>query len=160
MNFIKNKYFLLTIVLLMLIGGCKSSKDKFKSDIDRTLTETTKTKTVRVGDTVRFEVPNIVLKDTIIYKKNYVTGTTQILRYDKKGRMTDAECISAAMEIFTEQTKLLIEKIEESTKHKENEISASVILYFFIGLALFLVIVFTVAFYVLKKYLKTIIPIP
>lgn len=146
-------------VLIILLVGCKSTKDKFKSDIDRTTTETVKKTTQRKGDTVTYVVPNIILKDTVITKTNTLTGTTQILRYNDEGKLTAAECISGVVQIIEESNRKVIEAIQESNKHKETEISPTVILYLFIGFALFIVIILVVAFFILKKYLKALIPV-
>ena len=151
------KYIL--IFILIAFTGCKSTKDVQRQDEDRTLTETSKTITTRIGDTVRYEIPKVVLRDTTIFKKNYVTGTTQVVRYNNDGKITWVECQSGMIEIMQENNRILIENINNMQKHKETEIPASTFIYFFIGLALFLVIVLGVAFLFLKKYLKTVIPI-
>jgi len=147
------------IIILIAFTGCKSTKDVSRQDEDRTVTETSKTITTRIGDTVRYEIPKVILRDTTIYKKNYVTGTTQVVRYNNDGKITWVECQSGMIEIMQENNRILIENINNMQKHKETEIPASTLIYFFVGLALFLVIVLGVAFLFLKKYLKTIIPI-
>lgn len=148
----------LTLIIILLFTACKSSKEVQRNEQDRQLTENFKTTTTRVGDTVHYKVPNIIFKDTIIRIKNK-QGTTQILKYDQSGRLTDTECLSSVIEVIQENNRILIENINEMNKTKETEISASIFIYFFIGLALFLVIVLGVAFIFLKKYLKTVIPI-
>ena len=155
-NYIK---IIAVFAFLTCFNGCKTTKDVNRQDEERTLTETLKTTTIRKGDTVRYEVPNIILKDTTITIRNYKTGTTQVLRYNEEGKLTAAECISGLIEIIEENNRILIENINNLQKHKETEISPAVILYAFIGLALFLVIIFFVFFMVIKKYLKTIIPV-
>ena len=147
------------IIILIAFAGCKSTKDVSRQDEDRTVTETSKTITTRIGDTVRYEIPKVILRDTTIYKKNYVTGTTQVVRYNNDGKITWVECQSGMIEIMQENNRILIENINNMQKHKETEIPASTLIYFFVGLALFLVIVLGVAFLFLKKYLKTVIPI-
>tara|TARA_R110000772_G_C13310310_1_gene440355 strand:- start:22507 stop:22971 length:465 start_codon:yes stop_codon:yes gene_type:complete len=152
------RYIILLSIIFLTLTGCKSTKDIKKNEEARQLTENSKTITKRIGDTVHYKVPNIIFKDTIITIKNK-QGTTQVLKYNSEGRLTETECLSSVIEIIQENNRILIENINKMDKHKETEISASIILYFFIGLALFLVIIFTVAFYVLKKYLKTVIPV-
>lgn len=152
----KNLIYILAITTIL--SSCKSSKDVNRQDEDRHLTETSKTITTRVGDTVRYTVPKIIFKDTVITVKNK-QGTTQILRYNSEGRLTETECLSSVIEIIQENNRILIENINNMQKHKETEIPASTFIYFFVGLALFLVIILSVAFFMFKKYLKTIIPI-
>jgi len=147
------------IIILIAFTGCKSTKDVSRQDEDRAVTETSKTITTRIGDTVRYEIPKVILRDTTIYKKNYVTGTTQVVRYNNDGKITWVECQSGMIEIMQENNRILIENINNMQKHKETEIPASTLIYFFVGLSLFLVIVLGVAFLFLKKYIKTVIPI-
>ena len=154
------KNLFIVLIILSVFTACKTTKDVNRQDEDRTLTENSKTITTRVGDTVRYVVPNIILRDTTITVKNYKTGTTQILKYNDEGKLTSAECLSGVIQIIEENNRILIENINNMNKHKETEISASIFIYFFIGLALFFVIIFLVFFAVLKKYIKTIIPIP
>lgn len=152
----KNLYFVLVASILLSLGGCKSSKVKNRDKQDRELVESSKTTTTRVGDTVTYIVPNVVLKDTVITKTNTVTGTTQVLRYDSEGRLTAAECISGFIEIIEEQNKRLIEAIDQSNKEKETKVPGVVIIYAFIGLALFVLIVLGVAWKVFGKKLKAV----
>jgi hypothetical protein len=142
---------LVTLLCAFLLLGCKSTKDKTQNKTDRELIESSKTSTIRKGDTVTYVVPNVILKDTVITTTNRVTGTTQILRYNEEGKLTAAECISGFIEIIEENQRQLIEAIDQSTKHKENEISPSVILYAFVGLALLIVIVLGFILWQFKK---------
>lgn len=153
------KYFLIFIVIIFTFS-CKTIKDVNKNKEDRQLTENSRIITTRVGDTVHYEVPNIILKDTTVTIKNYKTGTTQILKYNDEGKLTSAECISGLIQIIEENNRILIENINEMNKHKEVEIPTSIFIYFFVGMALFISIIMIVFFFLMKKYLKTIIPIP
>ena len=145
---------LILIIVLITFYGCKTTKDVNRNKEDRNLTESSKTITTRIGDTVRYVVPKIVLKDTVITVKNYKTGTTQILRYGSEGKLTSAECLSGVIEVIQENNRILIENINSLNKQKQTEIPTSTILYFFIGFALFIVIIMFVFF----KYIKTLIP--
>ena len=149
------KIWILIISFCFLSGSCKSSKNKFKQDEDRQLTENTTTITKRVGDTVRYEIPKVVLKDTTIYKKNYVTGTTQVVRYNDEGKISWVECQSGFIEVIQENNRVLIENINNMNKQKETEISPSIFIYFFAGLAIF----FGIAFLLIKKYIKSLLPV-
>ena len=149
----------ISILFILLTISCKSTKDVNKNNEDRQLTENIKTTTTRVGDTVHYEVPNIILKDTTVTIKNYKTGTTQILKYNNEGKLTSADCISGIIQIIEENNRILVENINNMNKAKTSEISPSIILYAFIGFALFIVIILTVAFFLFKKYLKTLIPL-
>jgi len=146
---------ILLLLIISLVFSCKTTKNKLKTEEDRQLTENTTTTTKRVGDTVRYEIPKVVLKDTTIYKKNYVTGTTQVVRYNDEGKITWVECQSGFIEVIQENNRILIESINNMNKQKEVEIPSSIFIYFFIGLGLF----FVILFFALKKYIKTLIPL-
>ena len=107
---------------------------------------------------MRYVVPNVMFKDTVIKVKNK-QGTTQILRYDNSGRLTETECLSSVVQIIEENNRILIENINNLNKHKEVEIPTSIILYFFAGLTLLIGVVMTVFFFLMKKYIKTLIPV-
>jgi len=153
------KKLILLLSFLIILSGCKSTKDVNRQDEDRTVTENSKTITTRIGDTVRYEIPKVIMRDTTIYKKNYITGTTQVVKYNSEGKITWVECQSGLIKIIEENNRILIENINNMNKHKETEIPSSVFIYFFVGLALFLIIVLGVAFFLFKKYIKTLIPI-
>ena len=151
----------LTVILIVLLSfqSCKTTKDVQRQDEDRQLTETSKKITTRLGDTVRYVVPNVIFKDTVITIKNKQTGTTQILRYNDEGKLSSAECLSGVIQIIEENNRILIENINNLNKHKEVEIPTSIILYFFLGLTLLIGVVMTVFFFLMKKYIKTLIPV-
>jgi hypothetical protein len=146
------------ILFSLLLFSCKTTKDVNRQKEDRNLTETTRTITKRVGDTVRYVVPNVIFKDTVIKVRNR-QGTTQVLRYDNTGRLTETECLSSVVDIIEENNRILIENINNMNKHKEVEIPTNIILYFFLGLTFLIAIVMTVFFFIMKKYVKALLPL-
>lgn len=152
------RYLTTILIVLLSFQSCKTTKDVARQDEDRQLTETSKKITTRLGDTVRYVVPNVIFKDTVIKVKNK-QGTTQILRYDNSGRLTETECLSSVVQIIEENNRILIENINNMNKHKEVEIPTNIILYFFVGLTLLIGVVMTVFFFLMKKYIKTLIPV-
>ena len=148
---------LLMIVLMIgltLLAGCDISKRALKTKTDRTLNETTETKTIRKGDTIRYTVPKITYKDTTIVKKNYVTGTTQIVRYDDKGDIKELECISGVIEEFTRSNKLLIEAIKDKDKTTEHQFDATALIWTAIGLGSVIMLVLAFMFWIFLKQFK------
>jgi hypothetical protein len=133
----------LTLIILasVLFYGCGVTKNRQKTKEDRVLKESTEIITTRVGDTVTYEVPLVRFKDTTIVKRNYVTGTTQTLRYNANGQVDLAQCISGSIERIERSNKELIEAILTKDKETKHEISPSVILYGFIGLAVFMLVI-------------------
>lgn len=138
---------IILLILVIFIYSCKVTKSATKDKIDRTVKEQTETITKRVGDTVTYEVPKIVYKDTTIVKRNYVTGTTQVLKYDANGDLNMAQCISGAVETITRSNKELIEAIKSKDKDKVEETDSTVFLYIVLGL----VILFGFGFFLMYK---------
>lgn len=137
----------LIIIALFFLFSCSVSKDLQKTKTDRTTKEQVEIITKRVGDTVTYEVPKFIFKDTTIVKKNYVTGTTQVLRYNSQGQIDLAQCISGAVEEITRSNREIIEFIKEKDKQEEAKVSSSVMFYFMLGLA---IIVLILAFFFYK----------
>ena len=117
----ENKIRYILIALFFVSCGLKRN---VKRDKTQTITtEKTETKITRLGDTVTYQIPKYIFKDTTIVKKNYVSGTTQIVRFDKKGMVEQAECISGLIEIVKKQDKKVDEFI--NTKKSEKDFSIS-----------------------------------
>ena len=141
---------------LVLFNSCDIKKQALKNKTDRQLTETTEKTVFRKGDTVRYVVPKITYKDTTIVKKNYVTGTTQVVRYNDAGQVSDVECISGAIKEFTRSNKLLLEAIKAKDKSSDHNFDSKVILYFMIGLALIVAVSLFIIFKNLSSQSKAI----
>ena len=148
----------LTLIVLasVLFYGCGVTKNRQKTKEDRTLKESTEIITTRVGDTVTYEVPLVRFKDTTIVRRNYVTGTTQTLRYNANGQVDLAQCISGSIERIERSNKELIEAILTKDKETKHEINPSVILYGFIGLAVFMLIIGGSLFAYVKKVIPSV----
>jgi len=125
------------LILLILLSSCKIQKDQGKTKSDIKETEQTETITKRKGDTVYYKVPKITYKDTTIYTVNK-QGTTLRTVYNDNGNIDQIECFSSVIEEITRSNRELMEVIKEKSKTKEESLSGSIILYFFVGLALLL----------------------
>ena len=131
------------IFLALILIGCDVLKKTTKTREDRTVKEQTETVTKREGDTVTYKIPNIKFKDTTIYTTNRVTGTTQVLRYNDKGQIDMAQCISGAIEEITRSNRELVEAINNKDRTVEKEFKTEIIIYIMLGLVLIVgVIVF------------------
>tara|TARA_R110002020_G_C15913310_1_gene742166 strand:+ start:59 stop:529 length:471 start_codon:yes stop_codon:yes gene_type:complete len=150
---------ILTLISLVLFCSCDVQKRAAKQKEDRIVKEQTETIKKRVGDTVTFEVPKIIYKDTTIVKKNYVTGTTQVVRYDDNGRIDLVQCLSGAIEEITRSNKELVEAITKKDSEKTEQFDSDVILYGFIGLGFFIVIVGGAFIWFIKKQNANIVTI-
>ena len=127
------------VILCLLLVGCTSTKKLLekKTKTDTVSTETGTVTSTRAGDTISLLVPNIVYKDTTIYKRGKTT--TLISSYDKDGKLK-VDCISDEINELKNYVKNAIEIKEEEEKSKEVErgFKDIYILYLFLGLALLL----------------------
>tara|TARA_R110002020_G_scaffold227409_2_gene438038 strand:+ start:172 stop:624 length:453 start_codon:yes stop_codon:yes gene_type:complete len=147
------KKIIFIVLASVLFYGCGVTKNRQKTKEERTLKESTEIITTRVGDTVTYEVPLVRFKDTTIVKRNYVTGTTQTLRYNGNGQIDLAQCISGSIERIERSNKELIEAILTKDKETKHEVKPTIILYGFIGLALIIVISVGAFIFYIKKYI-------
>lgn len=130
------------IVLVMLASfcfGCAIKKDSSKEKTDRKTTEQIETIKKRVGDTVSYTIPNIIIKDTTIYTMNR-QGTTLKTVYDNSGRVSEIDCFSSYVDEITRSNKEVIEAIKTKDKAKEESVDSIVMLYFMLGLSLMVLI--------------------
>ena len=137
-------------IILILFYGCDVLKKTVKNQEDRTVKESTETITHRKGDTVTYYIPKVKYRDTTIVKRNYITGTTQTVRYNDAGMIDLVECQSGAIEELKRTNKELVEAIKEKDKTKETEFQTEVIIYIMIGI----VLIFGIAFFLLFKYIS------
>lgn len=117
--------------LLMLCFSCDIYKKSDKTKTDTGFTENIETKTFRKGDTVTYEVPNVIFKDTIIYRKN-TQGTILKTVYDKSGSIASIDCFASAIEEFKKENREFKESIKDKQSEKKEEVNTTWILYGFI----------------------------
>lgn len=122
------------VVLLILFTSCKVLKDK--KDTEKS--KTTRTEIFKKADTLRYNVPKAVYKDTTIYVKNFEKQGSNVLRivYDNKGNESQIDCISEAAKELRET----IETLKDNSKVKETEFKSENFIYIFLGLAGLLVV--------------------
>lgn len=122
------KKLILLIFLMLFSFNCKSLKNKAEKKTN--VVERVETK--RAGDTLTYEIPNVVYRDTTIYVRNFEKQGSNTLRiaYDQQGNQTAIDCISDEIN----ELKEIITNTEEKTKVKETDFKTSTILYVFLGL--------------------------
>lgn len=114
--------------------GCRTAK---RNDIKKTNTTTQTLK--REGDTLKYEVPFPIYKDTTIYVKNFEKAHSNTLRitYDEQGKQA-IECISDKIDEVKTQ---IMEEIDNSVERQSKfEFKDIYILYLFLGLAFLIVV--------------------
>lgn len=146
MNYKKTFYLLLILTLLILLGSCSITKKADKKKLDTKLTEQIITKTTRIGDTVRYEVPKVILKDTTIYTYNK-QGSTLITRYNEKGNVSQIECLTSNIDLLMQENRMLVESLKAKQSEKKEVTKDSFIYAFALGI----VIIIIAGFYILSK---------
>jgi hypothetical protein len=139
----RNKIILL-LFLAALSYSCTSVRDLVRDKGETVTNELKETSFERIGDTVRYEIPKLVYKDTTITRKNYVTGTTQVIKFDKEGDVSYTECISGLISIIERYEKNIREEKNLKELESKKGISPSIVLYFMIGL---LIVIIGLLFY-------------
>jgi len=145
-----NKKTITIILLSVALSSCGIKKNAVKNKTDRTLTESTESITKRVGDTVTYTVPKIVLKDTTIYTVNR-QGTTLKTSYNSQGQISQIDCFASMIEEITKSNRLLVEAIKEKDKEKEENFNPQ---YFIYSLAVLVLIVLLGFVYINNKITK------
>lgn len=137
------------ILLVLTIVSCDVQKISDKTKDNSNYKEDTEVRTFRRGDTVRFEIPKISFKDTIIYRTNR-QGTTIQTVYDKQGTVKSIDCYASRIEELTRQNIEYQKNTKEKQSAKTEKFNTIWILYFIIGF----VIVFIVALLLMFLYIK------
>jgi len=134
---------------VLLFSSCdiykKSSKEK--KDVD--FTEQISTKTTRIGDTVRYEVPNVTMKDTTIYTYNK-QGTTLKTVY-LNGQVNQVECQTSAIELLINENRRLQDNSKEKDSEKKEEVNTTWILYGFMMIGFVVSLALTLMFFYIKS---------
>jgi len=134
----------------LLFVSCDIHKVSQKSKTDTQLTEETETKTFRKGDTVHYEVPNVTLKDTVIYTYSR-QGTTLKTVYDSQGKVSDIDCISSAIELYEKRRTELEQTEKDKAKEKTEKFDGTFLIYIIGGLT----ILGALALYLMYRYVKS-----
>jgi DNA-directed RNA polymerase specialized sigma subunit len=137
------------ILILLLLVSCDVTKEAVKTKTDRDLTEIIKTTSKRVGDTVSYTVPKIVLKDTTIYTVNRV-GTRIETRYNKDGNIDLINCMASNIDEMKEENRRMLEIIKDKEKSKEENFNSGAL----IGVVSIIGIVFLLCVFLMIKYIK------
>lgn len=137
------------ILILLLLVSCDVTKEATKTKTDRDLTESIKTTSKRIGDTVTYTVPKIVLKDTTVYTVNRV-GTRIETRYNKDGNIDLIACMASSIDEMKEENRRMLEIIKDKDKAKEENFDSGAL----IGVVAVIGVIFLVGVFIMIKYIK------
>ena len=144
---------ILFLALMLLMSSCDVLKNKTSSANDTNTKENIETKTFRKGDTVRYVIPKVTLKDTTIYTYNR-QGTTLKTVYNKEGNITSIDCFASAIEEIKKENREFQQNILDQTKDKKSEPNSQWIWAIAFGFC-FIVLIIIVAIFL---YFKSITP--
>jgi hypothetical protein len=128
---VKNPLLIISVVVIALLSSCDVQKKAIKNKTDRIVSELEERTIKRKGDTVIYTIPNIKLKDTIIYTVNR-QGTTLRTVYNDTGNISQIECFSSLIEITERLERMTEEVIKSKDREKTEEFDSSFILYIII----------------------------
>jgi hypothetical protein len=138
------------ILLALIIVSCDVQKVSDKTKDNSNYKEDTEVRTFRKGDTVRFEIPKISFKDTIIYRTNK-QGTTIQTVYDNKGTIKSIDCYASRIEELTRQNIEYQKNIKEKQSEKTEEFNTTWALYFATGFVIIIIVALLLMFLYIKK---------
>ena len=144
----------LTIILLIVLVSCQTTKDLKVNDKSKLETYTEKVKIQRPGTITTLEIPKIKYVDTTITTVNYQDKTVLRVHYDEDGRKT-TECQTA--DIYEEVERKFEKKLVDvvSAFHKDNEFKPQTFLYALALMGFVFLILFIVILVVINNIKKT-----
>lgn len=126
---------LLIICAILSLYSCDILKESSKQKKDIKATEEIETRTVRKGDTIKFQVPKITYKDTTIVKTNYINRTEARVSYDDTGAVSSVECISSEINELRREIRTITDNSKEKESTKEESFQSEIVIYIMLGLA-------------------------
>lgn len=158
-SFIKQNWYWIGIILVLCMSMCScdiyKKSDKQKNDID--YTEQIQTITKRIGDTVRYEVPVVRMKDTTIYTYNK-QGTTLKTVY-LNGEVKTVECQTSAIELLINENRRLSDQSKAKQSEKKEEMNTDWIMYGFIMIGVVLIVALFLVFFYIKSQTASILSV-
>lgn len=146
----------LIIISILFLSSCDIVKKSAKTKSDTNFNEQIETKTFRKGDTVTYEVPNVIFKDTTIYRKN-VQGTVLKTVYDNTGRISSVDCFSSFIEEIKKENREFQQSIKDKESEKEEKANFDWLIYIVIGIVVLVCVLGIVFMYSMYYHIPKII---
>lgn len=140
----------LAIAFAMLLTSCDIQKEAAKTKTDTSFQEQIESQTFRKGDTVHYEIPKVIYKDTTIYRTNR-QGTTIKTVYDQGGNIASIDCFASAIAEIRKENREFQQSLKEKESVKTEDFDSSFLLYIIAGVAVLGILVLIVMF----MYFKT-----
>lgn len=149
------------VLKLMFISGlflfisCDIMKKSAKSKESLDINYQEETKTTRLGDTVKYTIPKITYRDTIIYTTNR-QGTTLMTTYDANGNIATIECQASKIEELSRRNLQLEQDNKNKQSEKTENFDSTFILYIVLGVVILGVFGMILLFILINKNTKAI----
>jgi hypothetical protein len=118
----------LLLSLIWLLNSCDIQKEAAKSKSDTGFKENIESQTFRKGDTVHYEIPKVIYKDTTIYRTNH-QGTTIKTVYDQGGNISSIDCYASAIAEIRKENREFQQALKDKASKKTEEFDGTFILY-------------------------------
>lgn len=129
------KNIVILLLLLFICCSCDIQKEASKTKTDTAFQEQIESQTFRKGDTVHYEIPNVIYKDTTIYRTNR-QGTTIKTVYDQGGNIASIDCFASAIAEIRKENREFQQAIKDKESKKTEEFDSTVIFYIMGGIVL------------------------
>ena len=144
------KIFALLLFLSFLFVSCDIQKQAAKTKSDTGFKETVESQTFRKGDTVHYEIPKVIYKDTTIYRTNR-QGTTIKTVYDQTGNIASIDCFASAIAEIRKENREFQQSLKEKEAKKTENFDSSFIIYIMIGVVVLVAFALFLMFLYIKK---------
>lgn len=146
---------LLLSFLLLSATSCDIQKHATKSKSDSGFTENIENRSFRKGDTVHYEIPRVIYKDTTIYRTNR-QGTTIKTVYDQNGNMASIDCFASAIDEMRKENRQFQQSILDKNKTKTENFDSTFVFYIIGGVVLIVFFALFLFYLYMKKNTATI----
>ena len=119
--------------MLLCCFSCDIMKKSTKSKEEIAGEESIVVETTRIGDTVHYELPNVIYKDTTIYHTNR-QGTTIKTVYDQSGNLASIDCFASVIAEIRKENRVFQASFKDKAKEKEEKINTTFFLYMIVGI--------------------------
>lgn len=140
----------LAIAFAMLLTSCDIQKEAAKTKTDTAFQEQIESQTFRKGDTVHYEIPNVIYKDTTITRTNR-QGTTIKTVYDQGGNIASIDCFASAIAEIRKENREFQQAIKDKQSKKTEHFDSSFILYIIGGVVVLGIFALFLMFLYIKK---------
>lgn len=141
---------LLLLSVFFLLTSCDIQKEATKSKTDTGFKENIESTIFRKGDTVRYEIPKVIYKDTTIYRTNR-QGTTIKTVYDQGGNIASIDCFASAIAEIRKENREFQQSLKDKESKKTENFDSAFILYIIVGVVLLGIFALFLMFLYVKK---------